>query len=57
MEHKQCEKHCVEHIIQRRWEFILLPQEWNGVIAGNARATDVSLKLQSSVNERHYNNM
>jgi hypothetical protein len=45
MEYKQCEKHCVQDVVQSCWEFIQLPQERDGMIAGIATTT-VSLKLQ-----------
>jgi hypothetical protein len=44
MEHKQCEKHRIEDVVQSCREFIQLPQECDGMIAGIARATKVSLK-------------
>ena len=52
MEHKQCEKHCVGDIVQSCREFIHLPQECDGMIAGIARAATVSLKLQGSKKQK-----
>jgi hypothetical protein len=53
MEYKQCEKHCVQDVVQSCWEFIQLPQECNGVIAGIATATTVSLKLTTERENYH----
>lgn len=52
MEHEQCEKHRIEDVVQSCREFILLPQECNGMIAGIARAATVSIKVQGNVNKK-----
>ena len=52
MEYKQCEKHCVQDVVQSCREFIQLPQECDGMIAGIATATTVSLKLQDYRNRK-----
>jgi len=54
MEHKQCEKHRVQDIVQSCREFIQLPQECDGMIAGIAKSTIVSIKLQGSKKTKSY---
>lgn len=52
MEYKQCEKHCVQDVVQSCWEFIQLPQECDGMIAAIATATAISPKLQDYRNRK-----
>lgn len=53
MEYKQCEKHCIEDIVQSCREFIQLPPECDGMIAGIAMATTVS-QLQDTEMESYH---